>query len=169
MLLLMERQFFDKAGIGYASDNYYVARNFSFYQMKSVSQKMGIKENSRTLFMEAPAEALKDMQLPELEVKEKLTGTFDYIHLFAKTQSEFRDRFPKLKTHLKPDGMLWVSWPKGGQLDTDLSLTKIIKIGYGFGLVESTCLSVNSVWSGLKFTHPKEGKVYRNSYGDLVR
>ena len=137
--------------------------------MKSVSQKMGIKENSRALFIEAPDDALDGMQLPGLEVEEKLTGEFDYIHLFVKTQSEFRDKFPKLKPHLKPNGMLWVSWPKGGQLNTDLSITKIINIGYSFGLVESTCLSINSIWSGLKFTHPKEGKVYKNSYGELVR
>ena len=136
--------------------------------MKSVSQKMGIKENCRAIFIEAPADALENMQLPDIEVDDKITGEFDYIHLFVKTQSEFRDRFPKLKPHLKSDGMLWVSWPKGGQLNTDLSITKIINIGYGFGLVESTCLSVNSVWSGLKFTHPKKGKVYRNSYGELV-
>lgn len=137
--------------------------------MKSVSQKMGIKENSRALFIEAPDDALNGMQLPGLEVEEKLTGEFDYIHLFVKTQSEFRDKFPKLKPHLKPNGMLWVSWPKGGQLNTDLSITKIINIGYSFGLVESTCLSINSIWSGLKFTHPKKGKAYKNSYGELVR
>ena len=136
--------------------------------MKSVSQKMGIKGNGRAIFIEAPADALENMQLPELEIEDNITGEFDYIHLFVKTQSEFKDKFPKLKPHLKPGGMLWVSWPKGGQLNTDLSLTKIINLGYSFGLVESTCLSVNSVWSGLKFTHPKEGKVYRNSYGELV-
>ena len=63
--------------------------------------------------------------------------------------------------------MIWASWPKNGQLETNLSLTKIINIGYGFGLVESTCLSVNSIWSALKFTHPKKGKVYNNSHGTL--
>lgn len=26
---------------------------------------------------------------------------------------------------------------------------------------------VNVTWSALKFTHPKQGKVYRNSYGRL--
>lgn len=54
--------------------------------------------------------------------------------------------------------MLWVSWPKDGQLDTDLSLPKVIKIGYEFGLVESTCLSVNETWSALKFTIQKKEK-----------
>ena len=63
--------------------------------------------------------------------------------------------------------MLWVSWPKGGQLDSNLSLPKVIKIGYKFGLVESTCLRVNSIWSALKFTHPKKGKTYHNSHAKL--
>jgi len=63
--------------------------------------------------------------------------------------------------------MLWVSWPKGGQLNTDLTLEKVISIGYAFGLVESTALSINSIWSAIKFTHLKKGKVYKNSYGKL--
>lgn len=106
--------------------------------------------------------------MPSLEIASKLTGYFEYIHLFAKSESVFRKNFPKLKAHLKPKGMLWVSWAKNGQLGTDLSLTKIINIGYGFGLVESTCLSVDSIWSALKLTHPKKGKVYNNSHGKLV-
>lgn len=135
--------------------------------MKTVSQKMGIKENSRTIFINAPAEAIEAINLPSLDIASKLTGDFDYIHLFAKSESDFRKTFPKLKARLKPSGMVWASWPKNRQLETDLSLTKIINLGYGFGLVESTCLSIDSTWSALKFTHPKNGKVYNNSYGKL--
>ena len=135
--------------------------------MKTVSQKMGIKENSRVLFINAPNDAIEGMNLPEIDIAESLTGEFDYINLFVKNQSEYKDQFPNLKSHLKISGMLWVSWPKGGRLGTDLSLPKVINIGYGFGLVESTCLSINSVWSALKFTHPKEEKVYNNSHAEL--
>lgn len=119
---------------------------------------MGIKIDSRAIFINAPAEAIEAIDLPSLEIASKLTGYFDYIHLFAKSESVFRKIFPKLKAHLKPKGMLWVSWAKNEQLGTDLSLTKIINIGYGFGLVESTWLSVDSIWSVLKFTHPKKAK-----------
>lgn len=63
--------------------------------------------------------------------------------------------------------MLWVSWPKNMKLGTDLTLPKVIEIGYGYGLVESKCLSVDATWSALKFTHPKEGKAYNDSYGRL--
>lgn len=135
--------------------------------MKTVSEKMGIKENSRALFINAPGDAIDGMKLPELDIGNRLTGEFDYIHLFVKNQSEYADKLPKLKSYLGLSGMLWVSWPKSGLLDTDLSLPKVINIGYGFGLVESTCLSINSIWSALKFTHPKKGKLYNNSHGEL--
>lgn len=135
--------------------------------MKTVAQKMGIKEGSRTYFLNAPEDVIESMNLPDILLMKRLIGEFDYIHLFVKQQTEQMDLFPKLKEHLKLDGMLWVSWPKGGQLESDLSLPKVIKIGYEFGLVESTCLSINEVWSGLKFTHPKKGKIYNNSHAKL--
>ena len=110
---------------------------------------------------------LASINLPNLDIHEKIEQELDYIHLFVITQKEFIDYFPKLKKHLKPKGMLWVSWPKGGKIGTDLNIKSVIKLGYDFGLVESTCLSINSIWSGLKFTHPKKGKIYNNSFGKL--
>lgn len=117
--------------------------------------------------MNAPQQAIDAMKLPEIDIAKRLSGQFDYIHLFVNDQAEYKKQFPKLKPYLKLDGMLWVSWPKGGQLDTDLTLPKVIHIGYQFGLVESTCLSINATWSALKFTHPKKGKIYNNSHADL--
>ena len=135
--------------------------------IRTISQKMGVKENSRAVFVNAQKEALENINLPTLKIQEKMEDELDYIHLFVKTQTEFITYFPKLKQHLKLNGMLWVSWPKGGKLGTDLNIKSVIKLGYDFGLVESTCLSINDIWSGLKFTHPKKGKVYNNSYGKL--
>jgi hypothetical protein len=102
-----------------------------------------------------------------LDVASSLKGKFDYIHFFTKSQEEFNKIFPKLKLHLKPTGMLWVSWPKGKKLGTDLTLTKVIALGYEHGLVESKTISINETWSAIKFTHPKQGKAYKNSYGKL--
>jgi len=133
----------------------------------SVSKKMGIKEGTRAFFVNAPAEVVEALDLPHLELARKLAGNFDYIHLFAKSQAEFNDIFPRLKAHLKPTGTLWVSWPKNRKLGTDLTLTKVIKLGYDHGLVESKTISIDATWSAIKFTHPKKGKVYKNSYGKL--
>lgn len=134
---------------------------------KTVAEKMSIKEGAQAIFIHAPSEAVKAISLPSINIADRLDGEFDYIHFFTKTQADFNDTFPKLKTHLKPDGNLWVSWPKNRQLGTDLTLPKVIELGYNHGLVESICLSIDTVWSALKFTHPKKNKAYRNSYGKL--
>ena len=134
---------------------------------RSVAEKMGIKESMRAYFVNAPALALKAIGLPELAVSEDLDGDFDHIHFFSITQAEMDETLPKLKAHLRASGMLWMSWPKGGKLGSDLVLPKVIEIAYRHGLVESTCLRIDDTWAGLKLTHPKKGKVYRNSYGTL--
>lgn len=134
---------------------------------RTVAAKMGIKDHSKAYFANADNDAIAAINLPELKTLKRLSGNFDYIHLFAKDQKHMKEWFPKLKKHLAPKGMLWVSWPKAKQLGTDLTIKEVIRIGYDFGLVESTALSVNEIWSALKFTFPKEGKEYKNSYGKL--
>jgi hypothetical protein len=131
------------------------------------SKKMGIREGARAFLMNAPKESMQAIDTSELDLATKLTGTFDYIHFFVKSQEEFNKTFPRLKSHLKPTGMLWVSWPKAKKLGTDLTLTKVIELGYDHGLVESKTISLDATWSAIKFTHPKQGKVYKNSYGKL--
>ncbi|CCH53064.1 hypothetical protein BN8_02127 [Fibrisoma limi BUZ 3] len=135
---------------------------------KPVSAKMGIKPGSRAFFVNAPDDAMAAIELPDLERTSELSGDFDYIHLFATSQADLSEQFPRLKPHLKPTGTLWVSWPKAKQLATDLTLPTVIKIGYDYGLVESKTLSVNATWSAIKFTHPIAGKVYNNSFGKLA-
>jgi hypothetical protein len=133
----------------------------------TVSDKMGIKVGGRAIFVNAPETALEAIDPPRLDVASELAGEFDHIHLFARTRAQLDDAFPKLKAHLKPTGMFWVSWPKNKKLGTDLTLPKVIEIGYNHGLVESKTLSVDATWSAMKFTHPRKGKVYDNSYGRL--
>ena len=135
--------------------------------MKTVAEKMGVRENVKAYYMNAPKDAIASINLPNIQMSNRLAGEFDLIHVFVKNQSDQRKVMPRLKKHLKLDGMLFVSWPKGGQLNTDLSLPKVIKTGYELGLVESICLSINAVWSALKFTHPKKGKTYKNSHAKL--
>jgi hypothetical protein len=134
---------------------------------KIVSEKMGLKPGTRAIYLNAPPDAIAAIEAPTMELEDELTGDFDYIHFFVRSQAEFHQHFPTLKKHLKPTGMLWVSWPKAKREGTDLTLIIVIQLGYDYGLVESTCLSIDLVWSALKFTHPKPGKTYNNKYGKL--
>jgi hypothetical protein len=134
---------------------------------RSISAKMGIKPGTRSLIVGAPDTAVDAMQLRDIDRKTSGRGMFGYIHLFVTTQAEMDRRFPVLARHLHRGGMFWVSWPRGKALGTDLSLPEVIRIGYDHGMVESTALRIDDTWSAIKFTHPKPGKTYRNSYGKL--
>lgn len=134
---------------------------------KTVSQKMKLTEGLRSYILNAPESAIRSMHLPGLKIGNTLRGKFDYLHLFVKSQAEMDRQFPRLVKHLRPDGKLWLSWPKGRRLGSDLSLPTVIRIGYRNGMVESTTLSIDSEWSSIRFTHPKRGKRYRNSFGTL--
>lgn len=138
-------------------------------QIRTVSEKMGVRPGSRAHLANVPPGAEAALALPSLERVPDLGGQLDYLHAFVRTQAELDDAFPRLRDHLRQGGMLWISWPKGGKLGTDLSLHHVIRIGYRHGLVESTCLSVDARWSALKFTWPKPGKRYNNSHAGLNR
>lgn len=134
---------------------------------KTVADKLGVKPATRSILMNAPASAVRAMELPKLDRATQLRGLFDYIHFFALTQAELDRKLPALKKHLKPGGMLWLSWPKNKKLGTDLTLLHVIRLGYSHNLVESKAMRIDETWSASKFTHPKAGVAYRNSYGVL--
>ena len=133
--------------------------------MSELLRKLGTKAEARSIVIEAPAEVRKAVSPPGSA--KRLAGTFDYIHVFVRDQKGLKSGLVRLKPRLRKGGTLWVSWPKGGGQGTDLSLPKVIEIGYRKGLVESKAISIDAVWSALKFTFPKEGKVYNNSFGKL--
>jgi hypothetical protein len=134
---------------------------------RTVAEKMGIKAGVRAYFDAGDDEAIAAIDLPAIDRKTRLVGEFSYLHLFARTAAILEQRFGTLAGHLAQGGSLWVSWPKGKQLGSDLTLPHVIEIGYRAGLVESKTISLDKRWSGIKFTHPIPGKVYKNSYGTL--
>lgn len=136
---------------------------------RTIAEKMFVKPFARTYLRNAPGGLLTHIGAVNVQASASLKGEFDYMHLFVNTRQELAEQFSGLKPHLAEPGALWVSWPKGKQLGTDLNLHEVIRVGYALGLVESTCLSIDATWSALRFTRPKPGKVYNNSHAELIR
>lgn len=126
---------------------------------------MNLKDGARALVEGVPPEVRPLLGLEIADEGE--AAAYDHIHLFVTSQAEQRERMGALREVLAPRGRLWLSWPKGGGLGTDLSLPSVIATGYDLGLVESTCLSIDATWSALRFTWPRPGVVYANNYGTL--
>ena len=87
-------------------------------------------------------------------MREKAIGNFDFIQCFVKDYEELKHIFPILKRHLKQNGMLWISWLKGGlKAGTDLNENVIREIGLANNLVDVKVIAVDDKWSGLKFVY----------------
>ena len=88
------------------------------YSGTPLAKKLGIKTAAEVMLLNAPDYYLQLFtDLPtdvyfvvEAEVKK------DVIHFFTKQQDEFLTVLPQLMNQMKPDGMIWVSWPKKATL-----------------------------------------------------
>lgn len=133
-----------------------------------ISEKMRIRAGEHILLVDAPKKAVSAIELPPVTIATTPSGqVFDHILFFTKSQTEMDQHFPKLMQSLAADGKLWIAWPKGGRLGTDLNIKEVIRIGYSHGMVESINLRIDDIWTALKFTHPQPGKIYHNRYGKL--
>jgi|SRR5688500_14491838 len=127
------------------------------YSGTPLLKKLGIKPGYRMYVHHPPATYFDWINpLPEeVAVHEKLSGKFDFIHVFVKDQKDFKSVLPASKRSIKNDGMIWVSWPKRSSgVITDLDENNIRAFGLKSGLVDVKVCAVDEIWSGLKFVIP---------------
>ena len=124
------------------------------YSATPLPKKLGIKEQSRLAFINAPA-GFEDYlgPLPEgAEVMKRLIKPIDLILLFVTTERALVRDFAKLSDKLATNGMIWIAWPKKSSgVSTDLSFERVQRIGLDAGLVDVKICAIDETWSGLKF------------------
>ena len=60
---------------------------------------------------------------------------------------------------LKPDGTIWVSWPKkASKVETDITEDTIRELALPLGLVDIKVCAVDETWSGLKLVIRKSNR-----------
>ena len=116
--------------------------------------KLGIKEQSRIAFVNAPKDFAHYLgALPSsAQVVTRLTKPLDIILLFVTEERVLAREFAKLATKLATNGMIWIAWPKKSSgVATDLSFDRVQRIGLDAGLVDVKICAIDETWSGLKF------------------
>ena len=89
------------------------------YSGKSLRDKLGYRAGQTAAFVALPSE-LEELPraVPFARVVLARWGTdlaprsFDLIHAFTTEKAELDERLGALQAALKPDGTIWVSWPK---------------------------------------------------------
>jgi len=117
---------------------------------QTLAHKMKLRTRHRAAVIAGPAGYLKELApLPdEVEVSAHLKGTFDWIQIFVKTKSELDKLVPRAVRTLKPESIIWISFPKGSsKIQTDLTRDKGWEILEKTDLKWITLISVNETWS----------------------
>jgi hypothetical protein len=95
----------------------------------------------------------------DTDISQKLSGKFDWIQLFAKNKKELAALAPKALAALKPESILWLSFPKGSsKIQTDLTRDKGWEAIHDIDLKFINLVSVNDMWSAFALRPYKEGE-----------
>ena len=122
---------------------------------KPILEKLLLKPGYRAVVLNAPASYQPVLaSLPSgVELAVSLDGQFDFIHYFARDQAELQREGPRLKAALKPRGLLWVSYPKGRALGTNLNRDIAAAMLHELGLQGVAQVAIDDTWSALRFKH----------------
>jgi hypothetical protein len=120
----------------------------------SLVKKLRMQSGQRALLLNAPSGYLESLDdLPEgITVCEAPEGKFDFVHLFVMDSSELDSLLPAAMGAVTYDGIFWISYPKkSAKVETDLSRDVLWELVAGTGLRPVTQVSVDAVWSALRF------------------
>jgi len=127
------------------------------YSGTPLAKKLGIKSAFRIKLINAPGNYMQlftDMPA-ELYFEDDEVSKKDLIHFFTRQKDELLTKLSILKAQIKPDGMIWVSWPKkASKVITDVIEDTIRNHALSIGLVDIKVCAIDETWSGLKLVIP---------------
>ncbi len=125
---------------------------------KSLSQKMKLEPGLKAAVIHAPKNYVVELR-HDTALSPTLNGKFDWIQIFVKNKTELEALAPKAVKALKPESILWVSFPKGtSTIQTDLTRDQGWEVLQQFDLKWITLVSVNEAWSAFSLRPYKEGE-----------
>jgi hypothetical protein len=127
----------------------------------ALAKKLKLKPGQRAVVVNAPDGYLAELgELPAgVELAEKLTGKFDWVQIFVKNKAELDKLLPHVARTLKPESLLWISYPKGSsKIQTDLTRDQGWDAVQAADLKWITLISVNATWSAFALRPYKPGK-----------
>jgi hypothetical protein len=128
--------------------------SFAAYAGVPLAKKLGIKPGGRIALVAAPDGFEQKLEpLPEGAMVVLGPGEKgDLVLWFVRTADELAGEIRRMRARASGKG-LWIVWPKrSSHLATDLTQSIVRKAGLDAGLVDYKVCSVDSDWSGLKFT-----------------
>jgi len=127
------------------------------YSGRPLVKKLGIKRGNRLAILQAPdhyLELLGELP-PDVAIDFKLAGgEYDFVQAFYQWQADYEADFDRLKSAIRKDGMLWISWyKKAAKMPTDITEDVLRDVALAGGLVDVKVAAIDAQWSGLKLVY----------------
>lgn len=131
------------------------------YSGTPLAKKLGIKDGFRVMTVNAPENY--DVLLAPIPsnvlISDRAGRELDLAHLFTNSRDELFSEIARLRSLIKQDGMIWVSWyKKAAKLPTEITEENIREAAFPLGLVDVKVCAVDEKWSGLKLVIRKENR-----------
>ncbi|HEY9463729.1 MAG TPA: hypothetical protein VIR54_11605 [Vicinamibacterales bacterium] len=129
------------------------------YSGTPLAKKLGIGTGHRVWVAHAPANYKTLLSpLPDgVTFATRASNTIDVAHVFTSRRRELEKTLRSLRSTLRPDAAVWVSWPKkSSKVPSDITEDVIREITLPMGFVDIKVCAVDDTWSGLKLVVRKE-------------
>ena len=124
----------------------------------ALAKKLKLKPNSKAAVINAPEDYV-DMLKHDTALSPTLNGKFDWVQIFVRNKAELDALAPKAAKALRPESMLWISFPKGSsKIQTDLTRDQGWESLQALDLKWITLVSVNETWSAFALRPYKKGE-----------
>jgi hypothetical protein len=120
---------------------------------KPIAEKLFIKENYTVLLVNEPeGYKVKLGKLPKnVSLVTKSSDQVDLIQVFVSSKSELESQLRELKPLLRPQGLLWVTYPKGtSMVKVDINRDVIREYVEAIGFRAVAQVAIDEKWSALR-------------------
>jgi hypothetical protein len=137
-------------------------------------KKLHLKSGMSFAAVNAPPGFVRTLgKLPAGVTQEKtLRQALDLVLLFARNKKELKSQWAKALASLKPDGALWVAYPKKSSgIDSDLAaMNSDWEVDKNSEWQPVSSIAIDGTWSGVRFRHqPGLDHVRSQRQEELVR
>ena len=118
--------------------------------MKDIIKKFKFKDSG--VMLNAPAGIETEFEKMGFKTSFDTTKKSSNTLVFINNNKEYLDFLNKGLKKVEPDSVLWFAYPKGtSKVKTDINRDTIRVTGEDFGITTVTAISIDEVWSALRF------------------
>jgi len=131
------------------------------YSGTPLLEKLGIDQRTRLVVSGAPSGWVELVLRPPpgVRVGDLRVRSADVIVLFCPSRPDLEVGLPRATQRLRPDGALWVAWPKRASgVATDMTEDAVREVALPTGLVDVKVAALDATWSGLKLMVRRENR-----------